>query len=340
MTFIPGSVSSLLSAAVPSKPSARKDGSNYTCPWDVAKVLYPEIKPFIGWGKGEDLFGDAPLLISLLGEHMLSYKPWVMQWAKDALAKMRTEKVGHSIWAGDLDFHLELLLDVEGHAIFHLRNSCTCSPNDNWIIIYKYSEHEEVVHVRAAWNVRGKEEKKSVFDDGKPTFRYFKKTNFATPYEDGRDPGYVLTHKVYKGALAGLSSMEESADRFGHYFHDWKHCLYNMQAISSIFDDEPENPRVPEKPKVKKAPAKKAKKAKVVKVAPKKELPKPSKPAKRESTCGKFGGPKIAYTSNGKLEELYGHGCRTTEEAEDYVNTLFPNTSFHVVYDDMVAPKA
>jgi hypothetical protein len=238
--FVPGSVTAALALGVEVKKSARNDGSTYTVPWDVAKLLYPEVKPYIGWGQSEDLFGSAPLLECLLGEHMLSYKPWIMEWARKALIRMRKEKKGASIYTGDADFWLTILEDSSEKTIFKLTNSCTCSANNGWVIIYEHNDTEETVHVRAAWDVRGKEAKKQVFDDGKPTFAYFKKTKYDTPYEDMRDPGFVCTHKIYKGALAGLSTMEEGPDKLGHFYNDWRHAMYNLWCISLDFDGEPE----------------------------------------------------------------------------------------------------
>ncbi len=65
----------------------------------------------------------------------------------------------------------------------------------------------------------------------------------------------------------------------------------------------------------------------------------------RQSTRGFGGGPKIvmpttperlkAYPSG--WEELYGHGCRTAKEAEEYV-ALIGSGTFKVVYDDEPDP--
>jgi len=237
-----GQITKVIETCVPEQKSARNDGTTYRVPWDVAKVLYPEVKPFIGWGPNEDLFGEAPLLVTLLGEHMKSFKPGIMQWAVDARNRMLKEKKGESIYTGDADYWLTMIEDTKNRTIFEVSNSCTCSLNNAWYVIWEHNSTEDVVHVRAAWDVRGKQEKQQVFDDGKPTKRYFKKTNWATPYRDMRDPGFICTHRQYKSeALKALSSMEESADRLGHYYNDWKHAIYNLHNLTWAFKDEPEN---------------------------------------------------------------------------------------------------
>jgi hypothetical protein len=62
------------------------------------------------------------------------------------------------------------------------------------------------------------------------------------------------------------------------------------------------------------------------------------KTKQRKSTggTGLRNGPKISYYDDKQKMrvELYGHCCRNTKEAEDYVAMLFPESSFKVDYDD------
>lgn len=249
----------IIDEVVPAKTNSSNQRA-YRCPWDVAKFLYPALKPFIGWSvegrkSDSDLFGEAPLFVSLLGEHMASYKGWLFAWAEKARARMLKEvsPLKASIYAGDLDVHLQMIVDNKKKTVFHVRNSCSCADIVDWLVVWDHDEGAEEIHVRQVWTT-GHDYKKNNQFTQRGNLKFWKDRGYVVDYVekhhmsrlggvygDIRDSGYIASFKRYTGELAGLSeSMEDGPDRLGHFYNDWKHAIYNLDWIASEFDSEPE----------------------------------------------------------------------------------------------------
>lgn len=223
------------------EPSSRADKTPYYCPWDVGAYLWEETKEFAHWPDDTEPERNQ-MAEALLGKHILSHSNMLWEWVVKAKELCLTDKYAY---VGDLDVYLDMVYDKAGRVAFHIRNTCTCAPISQWLIVWDKEEFEEQIHVR---ELHDKWKKNSY--PKQLSLKFYEKREFVMEYVDKyhmgelggiygdiRDPGYIISRKRYLGELAKLNDREGRSD-LNHlfcFYNQYRHAFYQLNWLKSAF---------------------------------------------------------------------------------------------------------
>lgn len=176
------------------------------CPPDVANFLWNETKQFSNYDDNYDPSRNV-MLEAMMGIHVKEDSYKLVDWCKLVYTVMKGHKPKDHIYAGDLDVYLHILVDTKKKVVYHVRNTCSCAPIVDWIVVWDRDEHCDEIHVReihakSDYPKSNYPEKLGLkfYRDRKFVIDYVKKhhmTNLGGVYGDIRDKGYIVSLEYY-----------------------------------------------------------------------------------------------------------------------------------------------
>ena len=177
-----------------------------------------------------------------ISDHMNSFRDSYFEFF-EKLYKLLKKSKDKTLVYGDADFYFTLIEDKKNLRVFHVKNICTCSDQNQWIVIHDTNKLEEKLHIRIIYDDKESDypsknypEKVNLkfWQDREFVCEYVEKfhmTKLGSIYGDVRDKGYVITY--IRSDVPELDKLYAMNNRYGtHYFlYPWKHF---SDMISSI----------------------------------------------------------------------------------------------------------
>lgn len=219
----------------------------YLSPLNVAEFLYPQIKKFSNYSDSSEPERNN-LIEYMLNLHIIDDSKYLYDWVVGAQMTMKGKKPKETIYAGDADVYLSLLVDTKKKTVFHIRNVCSCAEVVQWIVIWdKRHDCEESIHVRQIHDKSDYPKSQypeklglKFYKDRKYEMEYVQKhhmTNLGGVYGDTRDRGYIASIKRYTGELSRLNRPDSAiTNSLFHFYSSYTHAMFNLRWIAQEFN--------------------------------------------------------------------------------------------------------